>query len=79
MPWGILVPLIAYPAYLTLMAATLAACGVSRREIAIWALRRAGRQRLTDLIRAARGMSLAGEAEQPNAGAVQQEAEPAKQ
>jgi hypothetical protein len=55
-PLGTLITLIAYPAYLILMAAALAICGVPRKEIAKWALRQAGRQRLTDLIRAARGV-----------------------
>ena len=34
----------------------LAICGVPRAEIAKWALKQADRQRLTDLIRAARGL-----------------------
>jgi hypothetical protein len=46
--------LLAYPIYLLLMAGVLAVCGVSRKDIAKWALRQADRQRLTDLIRAAR-------------------------
>lgn len=46
--------LLAYPVYVLLMAAVLAICGVSREEIAAWALKQADRQRLTELIRAAR-------------------------
>lgn len=45
-----------YVLYLLAMASFLALCGVSREEIAKWALKQAGRQRLTDLIRAARGL-----------------------
>jgi len=54
-----LVPILAvflYPIYLLMMAGVLAICGVPRKEIAKWALRQAGRQRATDLIRAARGL-----------------------
>lgn len=47
---------LAYPAYLLLMAGVLALCGVSRADIAKWALRQADRQRLVDLLRAARGV-----------------------
>jgi hypothetical protein len=50
------VVLLAYPIYLLVMAAVLAACGVSRQEIAKWALKQADRQRLIDLVRAARGV-----------------------
>jgi hypothetical protein len=46
-----------YVLYLLAMAGVLAICGVSRKEIAKWALKQADRQRLTDLIRAARGLS----------------------
>jgi hypothetical protein len=45
-----------YVLYLLVMAAFLAICGVAREEIANWALRQADRQRLIDLIRAARGV-----------------------
>ncbi|MCA1835660.1 MAG: hypothetical protein LC721_04740 [Actinobacteria bacterium] len=45
-----------YVLYLLAMAGFLAICGVSRTEIAKWALKQADRQRLTDLIRAARGL-----------------------
>lgn len=48
--------LLAYPIYLLLMAAVLAMCGVARRDIAKWALRQADRQRVIDLIRAARNL-----------------------
>lgn len=59
MPWVPLGILIGCPAYLILMAAALAACGVPRAEIAKWALRQADRQRFADLIRAARGLPAA--------------------
>ena len=45
-----------YLLYMLAMAGVLAICGVSRKEIAKWALKQADRQRLTDLIRAARGV-----------------------
>ena len=45
-----------YVLYLLGMAGFLAICGVPRAEIAKWALKQADRQRLTDLIRAARGL-----------------------
>jgi hypothetical protein len=45
-----------YILYLLAMAGFLAICGVPRKEIAKWALKQADRQRLTDLIRAARGL-----------------------
>ncbi|TQM44104.1 hypothetical protein [Pseudonocardia cypriaca] len=48
--------LLAYPAYLLLMAAVMRICGVPKAEVAMWVLRQADRQRLTDLIRAARGL-----------------------
>jgi hypothetical protein len=48
--------LLAYPLYVLLMAGALRVCGVERAEIAKWALKQSGRQRLTDLIRAARGL-----------------------
>lgn len=53
-PWIVVIPLLSYPGYLLLMALVLAACGVSRQDIAKWALRQADRQRISDLIRAAR-------------------------
>ncbi len=46
--------LLAYPVYLLLMAAVMAICGVSRKDISKWVLKQADRQRLTELIRAAR-------------------------
>ena len=45
-----------YVLYLLALAGFLAICGVPRAEIAKWALKQADRQRLTDLIRAARGL-----------------------
>jgi hypothetical protein len=51
-----------YVLYLLAMAAFLAICGVPRPEIAKWAMKQAGRQRLTDLIRAARGLPAGEEA-----------------
>jgi hypothetical protein len=47
---------VAYPVYLLLMAGAVRVCGVSEEEIAKRVLRQANRQRLTDLIRAARGL-----------------------
>ena len=47
--------LLAYPAYILLMAAVLRLCGVEKAEIAKWALKQADRQRFTDLVSAARG------------------------
>lgn len=43
-----------YVLYLLTLAGFLAICGVPRAEIAKWALKQADRQRLTDLIQAAR-------------------------
>lgn len=43
-----------YIVYLLLIAGFLAICGVSRQEIAKWALKRADRQRFSDLVSAAR-------------------------
>ena len=54
MPW---LPLAAYPAYVLMMALVLKICGVERGDIAKWALRQADRQRVIDLIRAARGLT----------------------
>jgi len=48
-----LIPL-TYPVYILLMAGVLRLCGVSRKDIAAWALHQAGRQRFLDLIAAAR-------------------------
>jgi hypothetical protein len=48
--------IISYPLVVAAMAVVLRAVGVSRRDIARWALRQAGRQRLGDLIRALRGL-----------------------
>ena len=47
--------LLAYPAYILLMAGVLRVCGVEKAEIAKWALKQADSQRLVDLIRAVRG------------------------
>lgn len=59
--WGSLAVLAAalglYVVYLLAMAGFLAICGVPREDIADWALKQASRQRLTDLILAARGVS----------------------
>jgi hypothetical protein len=54
-PYAPLLLLLGYPLYILLMAAVLAACGVPRREIGKWALKQADRQRVTDLVQAARG------------------------
>jgi hypothetical protein len=54
-PLGVAV-FVACPLYLLLMAGVMRLCGVSKAEIAKWVLRQADRQRLTDLIRAARGL-----------------------
>lgn len=48
--------LLAYPLYLLLMAGVMRLCGVPKAKVARWVLRQADRQRLTDLIRAARGL-----------------------
>lgn len=54
--WSSLAALLGlYILHLLAMAGFLMICGVPREEIAKWALKQAGRQRLTDLIRAARG------------------------
>lgn len=50
------VALVAYPVYILIMAAVLRLCGVPKHDVAKWALRQAGRQRLRDLITAARGI-----------------------
>jgi hypothetical protein len=50
--------LLAYPVYVLLMAGVLAVCGVSRKEIAKWALKQADRHRFLDMVRAARGLSV---------------------
>jgi hypothetical protein len=42
------------------MAGVLAICGVSRAEIAKWALRQADRHRFLDLVRAAHGFPVGG-------------------
>jgi hypothetical protein len=54
-----------YPIYVLMMAGVLAICGVPRSDIAKWALKQAGRQRTTDLIRAARGLTAAAKAVEP--------------
>lgn len=56
LPFTPVLLLLAYPIYLLIMAAVLAICGVTRKDIAKWALKQADRQRVTDLIRAARGL-----------------------
>ena len=38
-----------------MMAGVFRLCGVSKKDIAVWALRQAGRQRFLDLLAAARG------------------------
>jgi hypothetical protein len=48
--------LLAYPAYILLMAGVLRLLGVPKTDIAKWALKQAERQRLADLVRAARGL-----------------------
>ncbi len=75
LPFAPVLLLLAYPIYLLLMAAVLAVCGVTRKDIAKWALKQANRQRVTDLIRAARALRAAPAAddgsatlESPNAG-----------
>jgi hypothetical protein len=57
-----------YPAYLLTMAGVLGACGVPRKEIAKWVLRRADRQHLTDLVRSLRR----GPADQPDGRSKQE-------
>ena len=52
----LLVIFLSSPAYLLLMAGVLRICGVAKADIAKWVLHQAGRQRFTDLIRAARGL-----------------------
>ncbi|MCO1660525.1 hypothetical protein [Pseudonocardia humida] len=47
---------VGYPVYTLIMAAVLALCGVPRQDIAKWALKQADRQRLSELIRTARGV-----------------------
>lgn len=71
--WGTVAVLAAllgvYVAYVLVMAGVLAICGVSRVEIAKWALKQADRQRFTELIRATRGLPAgadgAGDAREP--------------
>jgi hypothetical protein len=43
-----------YPLHLLLMSTVLRVIGVPKEEVAKWALKHADRQRLTDLIKAAR-------------------------
>ena len=52
--WPLL--LLAYPLYLLLMAGALRLIGVPKKDVVAWALKQAERQRLTDMIRAARGL-----------------------
>jgi hypothetical protein len=54
--WPLLVVLFLYPTYVLLMAGALRMIGVRRAEVAKWALKQADRQRLADLLRAARGL-----------------------
>lgn len=71
--WGTVAVLAAllsvYVAYVLVMAGVLAICGVSRPEIAKWALKQADRQRFAELIRAARGLPAGadrgGDAQEP--------------
>lgn len=55
-----------YILYLLAMASFLAICGVPRKEIAKWALKQADRQRLTDLVRVARGVLPSGQQSAPD-------------
>jgi hypothetical protein len=64
--WAVSVLLI-YPIYILLMAGVLRLCGVAKNDVAKWALRQAGPQRFTDLIRAARGLPDEGPDELPGA------------
>jgi hypothetical protein len=54
--WWQLVLLLAYPVYLLLMASVLRLIGAPKDEVVKWVLKQADRQRLTDLVRAARGL-----------------------
>ena len=45
-----------FPIFLLCVAGVLRLIGVPKDKVAEWALRQANRQRLTDLIRAARGL-----------------------
>lgn len=57
--------LAAYPAYTLLMAGALRLLGNSKSDVASWAMKRAGRQSLADLIGAARGLPPPRSAEPP--------------
>jgi hypothetical protein len=47
--------ILGYPLYVLVMATVLRICGVTRQEVAKWALKQADRHRIADLVRAARG------------------------
>jgi hypothetical protein len=53
--WWLLLFLI-FPLYLALMAGIMRLYGATKMEVVAWLLRSAERQRLADLIRAARGL-----------------------
>lgn len=53
-PWAPLFVILAGPVYVLVMAGVLAVCGVKRSDIAKWALRQADRQRMRDLMSAAK-------------------------
>lgn len=55
-PLTAVIAVFAYPAYVLVMSVVLLVVGVPRADVAIWALRQAGRQRLTDLVKAARAL-----------------------
>jgi hypothetical protein len=53
-PWAPLFVILAGPVYVLVMAGVLVVCGVKRSDIAKWALRQADRQRMRDLMSAAK-------------------------
>ncbi|PRY31919.1 hypothetical protein [Pseudosporangium ferrugineum] len=53
-PVAAIILLLSYPAFVLIMAGVLRMCGVSRDEIAKWALRQAYRQRVTDFVHSIR-------------------------
>ncbi|MFC5947093.1 hypothetical protein ACFQH9_02220 [Pseudonocardia lutea] len=59
--------LLAYPVYVLLMAGVLRLCGVPKADVAAWALKHADRQRVTELLRVARGLPSATLPEAPPA------------
>ena len=54
-PLDVVAILLAFPAYILLMAGVFRLIGAERTQIVKWALSQADSQRLVDLIRAARG------------------------